>query len=402
MNVANARPVAVRLAWVYGTIFFIVGLQTAYLPAWLLARGMTEAGIGIILSIPMLVRVVTTPLITFGADRFQRQRQTMVVLAWGVLASVTALAFAHSFIAILLAMICVATFWTTVMPMTEALTMRGVRALGLEYGHIRLWGSLTFIAASLVGGWVLGRFGAEPVVPMMIAAAVALVLASHVILRAPFPTHQDEREAGAAKRIEFRDVVALLTDNRFLFLFVASGVAQATHAVYYAFGTIHWQSIGMPTTLIGVLWAIGVIAEIALFLIAGRVLRWVGSAQLICLGAIAGMVRWGITSFDPSFGVLCGVQVLHGLTFGATHLGAVHLIADLAGDDRAATAQGLHSTFAAGIFMAAAIAASGPLYRSLNGGAYLAMMGLSLVAAIAAVLLIVSLKRQPQSAGSGG
>ncbi|MGI9406690.1 MAG: MFS transporter [Hyphomicrobiaceae bacterium] len=395
----SGRPIAIRLACIYGAVFFIVGIQTAYLPAWLLTRGVTETGIGMVLSIPMLVRVFTTPLITLAADRFRQQRQTLVLLSWGVLASACALMFASSFAAILLVMIVYATFWTTVMPMTEALAMRGVQAYDLDYGRMRLWGSLTFIAASLAGGWVLGRYGADPIVPMMIAAALALVIAAHVLRATGFPAPMS---GGSEKVIGLTQAIGLLRDNRLLLLFLTSGTAQATHAIYYAFGTIHWQATGLAAVSIGILWAIGVIAEIGLFMISARVVARIAPAQLMLIAAAAGLVRWPLTALDPPFAALCLIQVLHGLTFGAAHLGAIHLIGRLAGEDLASTAQGLHATFAMGIFMAAGMAAAGPLYRAFGGNAYLAMAILAGVAALAALALIASLRSHPQSAGSGG
>ncbi len=393
----EARAVAFRLAAIYGAIFFIVGIQTAYLPTWLLGRGLDATGIAMVLSLPMLVRVATTPLITFAADRFRRPRQTVVILAWGVLASACVLLQVRGFWPILLTMIVFATFWTAIMPLTEALAMRGVRAYGLDYGRMRLWGSLTFIAAGLLGGWTLGRYGAWPIVPLMIAASAALVLAATVTAISAFPDQQESTNgpATASTGIEWQDVGMLLRTRAFFLLLLVSGLGQATHAVYYAFGTIHWQAIGLPATSIGVLWSIGVIAEIGLFAVSGWVSARVSSAWLLVIGAAAGVLRWPLVALDPPFAMLCLIQVLHGLTFGAVHLGAIHLISQLAGEDRASTAQGLHATFAAGIFMAAAFAASGPLYRAFGGGAYLAMALVAGAAVLLGLALIRELKTTP-------
>lgn len=389
----DALALALRLAAIYGAIFFLVGIQTAYLPAWLLDRGLSETGIAMVLSIPMLVRVATTPAITFAADRFARQRQTVVWLAWGVLATSCGLMLVEGFWAILIVMIIFATFWTAIMPLTEALAMRGVRAYGLDYGRMRLAGSLTFIVAGLVGGWVLGRYGTGPIVPMMIGAAATLLLASIVTARSHFPEQEPQK---GAPPLAWSDIALLLRQKAFCLLLLTSGIGQATHAVFYAFGTIHWQSIGLPAASIGILWSIGVIAEIALFAVSNRVLARISPAWLLVVGTAAGVIRWPLVALDPPFAALCLVQVLHGLTFGAVHLGAIHLISDLAGEARAATAQGLHATFAAGVFMALAIAASGPLYRAFEGGAYNAMAVLAMIATALGYALVQT-RKQPRT-----
>ena len=56
-------------------------------------------------------------------------------------------------------MLMFAVAWTTIMPLTETVAMSGVKAAGLDYGRMRLWGSLSFIAASFCGGWVVERLG---------------------------------------------------------------------------------------------------------------------------------------------------------------------------------------------------------------------------------------------------
>jgi len=381
----DGRAIGISISAIYGAFFFLAGIQMAYLPTWLASRGLTETDIALVLSIPMLVRVATTPVITLAADRRRQQPRAIVILAWGVLAASCVLALTESFWAILFTMIVFGTFWTAIMPITEALAMRAVRSHNLDYGRMRLWGSLTFIAAGLVGGWSLGEFGPEPVVLIIVAASAALVLAAHQTAATRIAP---AAQAAGMSRIGWRDVQGLLMQRVFILLLITSGLGQATHAVYYAFGTIHWQSIGLPATLIGVLWAIGVFAEIVLFMMAKRVIHRIGAARLLLIGVAAGLLRWPIVALDPAFPLLCLVQVLHGLTFGAVHLGAIQLISDLAGEDRAATAQGLHATFAAGIFMALAIAASGPLYETFAGNAYFAMAGLSAAALVASAALV--------------
>lgn len=85
--------------------------------------------------------------------------------------------------------------------------------------------------------------------------------------------------------------------------------------------------------------------------------------------------------------MLFPVQILHALTFGAAHLGAVHFISQAIPDEVSGTAQGLYAAFAAGIVMGAALLVSGPLYGMLGKYAYLVMAGVALVSLAGSVLL---------------
>ena len=271
------------------------------------------------------------------------------------------------------------------MPVTEAIAMDGVRRSGHDYGRMRLWGSLTFIAASFAGGVALQSWGAPAALWLMIAAAGSIVVAAYLL---PRPVGKGRlREATEMPRIRVKDAVSLVRAPLFLLFLAATGLAQASHAVYYAFGTIHWQSLNISPGVIGLLWAVGVIAEILLFMFSGRVVAALGTVNLIILAALAGIIRWSITAFSPPLWVLFPVQVLHALTFGAAHLGAVHFISQAIPEKTSATAQGLYAACSAGIAMGAAILASGALYEALGGYAYLAMAALSLVSLAGSVVL---------------
>ena len=109
--------------------------------------------------------------------------------------------------------------------------------------------------------------------------------------------------------------------------------------------------------------------------------------NLICLAALAAVIRWTLTAFSPPLWLLFPIQALHGLTFGAAHLGAVHFISDAVPQEATGTAQGLYAACSAGFAMGAAILASGPLYAALGGYAYLVMAALALVSLAGAILL---------------
>lgn len=374
----DAWGFAIRLSLFYAAIFLLVGCHLPYLPVWLDWRGLAAREIGIVLAAPLVVRIVFTPIISFVADRAGNRRLVLIALAWGALASFILFLASESFWAILIVSMAAALFWTSIMPLTEAVAMDGVRRAGLDYGRMRLWGSLTFIAASFGGGVALQQWGAPSALWMMIAATACVVLGAHFL---PRPSTKGlSRTAAGPPRIRTADALSLVRSPLFLLFLLAGGIVQSTHAVYYAFGTLHWSAQGISASVIGLLWAVGVIAEILLFMYSGRAIEKVGTANLLLLAGLASIVRWIVTAYSPSLWLLFPVQVLHGLTFGAAHLGAIHFIAEAVPDEASGTAQGLYAAFAAGIAMGAAIAASGPLYDALGGKAYLVMAGLGVIA----------------------
>ena len=179
----------------------------------------------------------------------------------------------------------------------------------------------------------------------------------------------------------FQGAVQLLRHPLFLLFLLGSGLIQSTHAVYYIFGTLNWQRLGYGEDLIGVLWAIGVIAEITLFAFSGWVVHRFGPSLLMVAGAAAAVLRWTIMAFDPPLWVLFPLQVLHAFTYGAAHLGAMHFVANAAPTSLAATAQSLYATIAGGgIMMSGFMLLAGYLYADLRAVAYIGMAASGLAA----------------------
>jgi PPP family 3-phenylpropionic acid transporter len=150
----------------------------------------------------------------------------------------------------------------------------------------------------------------------------------------------------------------------------AASLIQASHAVYYGFSALDWQAAGLDAGAIGALWALAVVAEIALFAISGRLP--LTPTTLLMLGAAGAVVRWSAMAFDPPPALLVPLQCLHALSFGATHLGALGFVARAAPAELGATAQG-YLAVALGLVMAAAMGLSGVLYAHFGGLAYGAM-----------------------------
>jgi MFS transporter, PPP family, 3-phenylpropionic acid transporter len=373
-----------RLSAFYAAVFLVAGTKLPFLPVWLEWRGLTLGEISIVAAVPLFARIIVTPAIALASDRWGEHRSTLVILAWIALAGVVLLTQAHGFPAILALTLLIAVAWTTIMPLAETVAMGGVRAQGLDYGRMRLWGSLSFIAASFAGGWAIVAAGPGAAVWLMAVGAAGTLAAAYVLpsARSPGPA------VTARPSVTRADIVALVMSGRFVVFLLAVGLTQAAHAVFYTFGTVHWKAQGISAGWAGVLWAVGVGVEIGLFAFSGTVVRTCGAAMLIAAGAFAGVVRWSAMAADPPLAALVMLQALHGLTYGATHIGAVHYITASVPPALAGTAQALYASVTAGIAMGLATLLAGQLYEASGGLAYLAMAGLSLVGLLAGLVLL--------------
>jgi PPP family 3-phenylpropionic acid transporter len=380
------RSFAARVSLLFAALSVIIGTNLPFLPVWLDWAGLSASEIAVITATPLLVRVGVTPVIAFAADRAGDHRKFLIGLSWAGLAGLIALAQSRGFWPILAWTIVFSLAWTTILPLTETVAMSGVKAAGLDYGRMRLWGSLSFIVASLVGGWVVQRLGAESAIWLVVAGAVLTTAATHG-LRQPIGLGR-LKAATSPPRLSIAGAAGLLRSRTFLIFLAAAGLAQAAHAVFYTFGTLHWRDLGLSTGWSGALWAISIVAEVALFAYSAAVVRRIGPVELIAAGAAAAVVRWLAMGFDPPLALLVPLQLLHALTFGATHIGAIHFIGRAVPETQAGTAQALYASVTGGIAMGGVMLIAGPLYTEYAGRAYWAMAVVAAVALGASLMLL--------------
>src|SRR5215472_5725332 len=365
-----------RLAVFYAALFVALGVQLPFLPLWLAAKGLDGGAIGVALALPMVVRVFAIPLATRGADRHDGLRATILIAAAMSVLGYGVVGLAQGAVTITMALALASVFQTPVMPLADAYALRGLGGLGRAYGPVRLWGSAAFIVGSFGAGLLLERIAARDLIWLIIAALVITAAAACTL--SPLAL----REASMAKPSQ--SARNLLRDTALLAAMAAASLIQASHAVYYGFSALDWAAAGLDGGAIGALWALGVIAEIVLFAMSGRLP--VAPTTLILFGAAGAVVRWGAMAFDPPAALLAPLQCLHGLSFGATHLGALGFIARTAPAEAGATAQG-YLAVALGLAMAAAMAAAGVLYARWGSFAYAAM---ALVAAAGGIFALAA------------
>jgi PPP family 3-phenylpropionic acid transporter len=382
-----------RLTWLaalYGTLFFELGVNLPFFPVWLRARALDDGAIGIVLAVPLVARIFANPLVTLIADRVAGPARTLVACAASVGVATALLAGVEGFGPILALVGLIGLAQGPLIALTDSITLHVVAGRADPerlYGMIRLWGSLAISAANLCAGAAVDRFSPVAIIVLLAGSALATAgAAAAAARRLPAPALNGPSPAGRARRPA---VLALVI--------AGAALVQASHAVLYAFASLHWQAQGLDGVAIGALWALGVLAEILVFAFAGRVACGQrGGAALVLAGGTTAVLRWTAMASDPAGASLAGLQLLHGLSFGATHLGSVFLLHRLSPEGLRAQAQGWLAATWAGV-MALLTSVSGALYPTWGEASYGLM---ALVAALGLALLATATLalRRPVSA----
>lgn len=381
----DAASFVVRLALFNAGAYCFLGIQMPFLPVWLQAKGLDQQTIGFALAIPMVVRLLAVPIATGLTDHTGSFKGALVVTACLAALGYTIIGLSSGPVAIAIAMLVAAFAHTPILTLSDVYALKGLALHGRAYGPSRMWASVAFIAGNLGAGVLADHIASTNLIWLIVGALCAAALASLKLRPIEGERLPRAGRAGAA--------AAYLRSRPFLAVAATSSLVQASHAVVYGFSSLDWANAGLDGRTIGILWAIAVLAEITLFGASARLP--LGPAGLLALGAAGAVVRWSAMALGPPVWLLVVLQCLHGLSFGATFLGATQFLARTAPRGLAATAQG-SLVMANGILMASAMGLSGMLHASSVGLSYAVMAGAAAAGGVAAIVA----RRMLREAGS--
>lgn len=309
-----------RLSTFYFAYFAFLGGVAPFLALYFDHLGFSAARIGELIAIPMLMRCIAPSLWGWLGDT-SGQRLAIVRLG----AVLTALTFCgifyrQDYLWLALIMALHSFFWHAVLPQFEAITLSHLGAQSARYSLIRLWGSVGFIATVVGLGWVLEQQGLDSYPAVMLAILLGIVICS-LLVQSPAAQTPAQRQGGAGA------FFAQLRRPGVLAFFCSAGLMQLSHGPYYTFLSLHLEALGYSRSLIGSMWALGVVAEIGLFVVMTKVLRRFTLKQLLLASLLLASLRWLLLgTMAGHLPVLLLAQLLHAATFGSFHVAAIHYV----------------------------------------------------------------------------
>lgn len=375
--ISSSAVTSFRLAFFYGAIFASVGIFLPYWPIWLESRGLSSVEIGLIIGASFWPRVVTTLLVPNLADRLGKRKLLMTVTTACTLAGLLAFALVSDFWLFMLLGLLTGATWSCILPLADAISLDRTAEAGLDYGRVRLWGSITFILMSIIGGHALEQAGA-PVIFILLVGTTALTLLACT-------TMPDSRPApgGAGSTA----LGSLFRRPTLWLLVIASSMIQSSHTLLYNFGSIHWRAAGHSETVIGWLWAEGVIAEVVFFTFSARLIGRLSLAKLLIIAGVLTTLRWILNGLSADLWLLVLTQALHAVTFGLTFLVTLHFIRDITPPELQASAQGFYVALGFAPLSGLLSLLSGWLYETSGSQAFFAMAAFAAVGTLLALRL---------------
>ena len=373
-------------------VHFSLGAIMPYLPVWLgETKGLSGVQIGLILASSSFGRIIVGPLAAAWAEGRKDSRTALIVFSLATALGYVSYPFMGAFWPIAFMCFVVGMFGQCLVASAEAATLNATaKSTVWPYGRARALASAGFAIASLGAGAVVQAFGVTAVYLWFLVATFGTFFCALSLNREPIAAH-----VTTPLLDRLRGGFRLFGKPTFLICLIAAGLIQSAHAFYYGFSSTLWLAQGFTGTQIGLLWATGVAVEVVfLAFVVSRITR-VRPEIMILIGGLGSALRWSAMSFGFGLGASFLIQILHALTFAATHIGLMRLLEHEIGSDQRATGQQLSSSLIMSPLMGFASIGAGWLFDHYQGGGYWSSFGLAVAGCmlVGAVLLIYKRRR---------
>ncbi|PLX59737.1 MFS transporter [Sedimenticola selenatireducens] len=343
-----------RLSSFYFFYFAALGVLVPYWGLYLKSLGFNAVAIGQLMAIPMATKFIAPFVWGWLGDHLGRR---MAIVRLGALLTTlifVAVFWLQGFWELGLAMVLFSFFWNAVLPQFEAVVICYLGKAVSRYAQIRVWGSIGFIVTVVVLGMAVDLRGSAAVLPVLLSI-YALLWGASLLIADPATSPHPVDQPGILSVLRKPAVLAFLT---------ACFLLQAGHGAYYGFYSIYMEALGYSKTMIGQLWALGVIAEVAVFLVMHRLLLRLGARNVLMISLLLAALRWYlIGNFADSLVLLFFAQTLHAATFGTFHAAAIHLVHHYFTGRHQGRGQALYSSLSFGLGGALGTMSSGFLWE---------------------------------------
>lgn len=364
-----------RLAVWYFWYFAFIGAFQPYFALYLQSVELSAARIAVLMSLGQLMRLLAPLLWSWLADSGGRRVRFVVASTAAALASFSMVFLTQDFVALLIGMAILHFFWSASLPLIEALTLGHLGANAERYGRIRLWGSVGFIAAVMAVGLLLDS------APIRAQLWVSWALLLGTLLSALALTEVKDHAGRIAGPI-----LGVLRQRKVVFVLAAGMFMIAAHGALYVFYSIHLVAQGYSKTLVGLLWVLGVVAEIGVFLLMPRISFGISLRRILLACFALAAVRFLLIGWGVAFiGLLFFAQLLHGASFGAHHAATMAALNRWFEPGQQARAQAMYGSVAYGAGGLGGALLAGALWERAGAGitfsaaSLLAFLGLILV-----------------------
>ncbi|MFM2435393.1 MAG: hypothetical protein RL063_1374 [Pseudomonadota bacterium] len=362
-----------RLSRFYFSYYFFVGAFVPYWGLYLQSEHFSAADIGILMSLFQISRIFAPNFWGWLADHTGKRAQWIKLTSFLGLCGFMAVFWAHGFFWLFFVMAALSLFTSSTLPLAESLTLAHLATTNGHYSRIRMWGSLGFIVASVVLGFVIDASGIKSLLWFLLLVQMTLFALSYTLPDPKLVAHENDHFS-IWQVIKHPNVIALL---------IGCSLMVTAHGVLYNFYSIYLSQHGYSKGTIGLLWAVGVVCEIGIFMLMPKIMNHYSLKTILIISLALAVLRFSLigVAIDHLW-LLILAQSLHAATFGSFHAASVEVITQFFKGRHQAKGQAIYNSVAYGI---------GGTIGGISGGYALQYLGGQQTFMLAAIFPLIGL-----------
>lgn len=329
-----------NLSRFYFIYYFFVGLFVPYWGLYLTFKSFTPIEIGFLLSFFQLSRIFAPNLWGWIADHTEKRSLWIRLTAFIGFVGFIGIFWADSFIEIFVIMMAMSVFTSSTLPLAESLTLSHLATTNGHYSKIRAWGSFGFIMAALSFGFILDSLGMHYLLIVLCITQFLIFIFSYGVPEKPY--HR--------KKLTQNSFIKILKKPEVFSLLLACALMVTSHGLLYNFYSIYMNDQGYSNSIIGFLWALGVICEIFIFFLMPKITRYLNFKKILLISLFIAVVRFYlIGSFADCLLIILIAQMMHAFTFGSFHVASIEMINQFFSGKNHAKGQALYNSITYGV-----------------------------------------------------
>jgi PPP family 3-phenylpropionic acid transporter len=347
-----------RLSRFYFIYYFFVGAFVPYWGLYLQSEKFSAADIGILMSLFQISRIFAPNFWGWLADHTGKRAQWIRLTAFLGLCGFVAVFWAHGFFWMFFVMAALSLFTSSTLPLAESLTLAHLATTNGHYSRIRMWGSLGFIVAAVVLGYLIDITGIASLLWFLLAVQISLFALSYTLPEPKVEPHEHDHFS-IWQVIKQPNVIALL---------VGCSLMVTAHGVLYNFYSIYLSEHGYSKGAIGLLWSVGVICEIGIFMLMPKIMARFSLKTILMISLVLAVIRFTLIGVSvDSLWMIILAQTLHAATFGSFHAASVEVVTQFFKGRHQAKGQAIYNSVAYGVGGAIGGVAGGYALQYLGG-----------------------------------
>lgn len=354
-----SRGLAFRFGGFYFVYFATLGGILPYWSLYLQSLGLAAVQIGVLVGAIQITKILAPNVWGLLADRTGRRMTVARGTALATLLAFLPLYGLESFWPMLPVVAVFAFFHAGPLPLVEGAVWDVVQRTRAHYGRLRLWGSVGFIATAVGLGPLLDHLGMVRLLDFLTLLFLGIFLFAFAVPE-PGTGHGTGSGASLLRTLRRRPVWGF---------FATTFLMQASHGAYYGFFSILMAAHGYSGLAIGLLWGLGVAAEVVVFLYTDQLVRRFGVRNMLAGSLALAGLRWWITGSTQLLGWLLVAQLMHAATFATFHAAAARHTHDLFPGGQRSSGFALYSSLAFGFGGGVGSLVSGFLWDWIGGAA---------------------------------